>query len=119
VAAIARSHGAVGHTLAELLEHVSTNAHVLAELAPRIALGVLPVLAVLDPEVVVLGGPTGIAGGHRLAELVHEQIVSFSRWRPSVVASAVGAHPVLSGAREVLLGEIRSRLHNDVNSLTA
>jgi predicted NBD/HSP70 family sugar kinase len=119
VAAIARSHGATGSTLSQLLVGISHNQPALRELAPRIALGVIPVLAVLDPEIVVLGGPTGLAGGTTLAALVHEQILSLSRWHPTVVATTVGAHPVLSGAREVLLGEIRSRLHNDVNSLSS
>ncbi len=119
VTAITQAHGLTGATLDELIGHISGNEAILAEFAPRIALGVLPVLAVLDPEVVVLGGPTGAAGGSRLAELVSEQITALSRWRPSVVASAVGAHPVLAGAREVLLGEIRSRLHNNVNSLVS
>jgi predicted NBD/HSP70 family sugar kinase len=117
VAAIARSHGATGDSLAAMLAEVAGDRDVLAELAPRIALGVIPVVAVLDPEVVVLGGPTGAAGGAVLAELVHEQIATLSRWRPSVVATAVAAHPVLSGAREVLVSEIRSRLHNDAGSL--
>ncbi|MCU1549616.1 MAG: hypothetical protein JWR36_176 [Glaciihabitans sp.] len=117
VAAIARAHGATGEHLSELLYGIADNHEVLAVLAPRIALGVIPVLAVLDPEVVVLGGPTGLAGGVALAELVQEQIITLSRWRPSVVASGVLAHPVLSGSRELLVGEIRSRLHNDVSSL--
>ncbi|HEY5319890.1 MAG TPA: ROK family transcriptional regulator [Galbitalea sp.] len=119
VSAIARAHGASGTTLRELITGIAGNRAALDELAPRIALGVLPVLAVLDPEVVVLGGPTGLAGGDLLASLVLEQIAARSRWRPTVVASGVSVHPVLAGAREFLIGEIRARLHNDVNSLTA
>jgi predicted NBD/HSP70 family sugar kinase len=117
VAAIARAHGSRGRTNREIIAGIGDNHAALVELAPRIALGVLPVLAVLDPEVVVLGGPTGIAGGTRLATLVHEQIGRLSRWRPFVVPTSVTEHPVLAGAREVLIAEIRSRLHNDVNLL--
>jgi predicted NBD/HSP70 family sugar kinase len=118
VAAIARAHGARGRTLDELLVGLAGNRAALDDIAPRIALGVIPVLAVLDPEVVVLGGPTGIAGGETLANLVHEQIARMSHWRPSVVATGVESHPVLAGARELLISEIRSRLHNDVNSIS-
>jgi predicted NBD/HSP70 family sugar kinase len=118
VAAIARAHGAIGRSLRELVSGIAENPGALAELAPRIALGVIPVVAVLDPEVVVLGGPTGLAGGDELARLVHEQITGLSRWNPAVVATRVGAHPVLAGARELLVGEIRSRLHDDVSTLT-
>ncbi|HEY4268044.1 MAG TPA: ROK family transcriptional regulator [Galbitalea sp.] len=119
VAGILRSHGANGDTLPELLAQLSTNTAALAELAPRVALGVLPVVAVLDPDVVVLGGPTGTAGGAALAALVEEQVVTLSRWRPAVVTTGVPEHPVLAGARELLLGEIRARLHRDVNSLAS
>jgi predicted NBD/HSP70 family sugar kinase len=116
--AIARANGAIGNDLAELLDGIEDNQAALSELAPRIALGVLPVLAVLDPDVVVLGGPTGTAGGATLAALVEEQVITLSRWRPAVVTTGVLEHPVLAGARELLLGEIRARLHRDVNSLS-
>lgn len=118
VAAIARAHGATGADLDDLLKGASENRALLDDLAPRIALGVIPVLAVLDPDVVVLGGPTGAAGGETLAGLVHDEIVRVSRWRPCVRATTVPAHPVLAGASEFLVGEIRARLHNDVDSLT-
>jgi predicted NBD/HSP70 family sugar kinase len=118
VTSLLRAHGATGTTLTELLTGLAHNRAALEELAPRIALGVLPVLAVLDPEVVVLGGPTGAAGGSALAELVERQVLTLSRWRPAVVSTGVAQHPVLAGAREVLLGEIRTRLHRDVNSLS-
>jgi predicted NBD/HSP70 family sugar kinase len=119
VPTILRNNGATGDTVAELLAGLSTNFAALAEIAPRVALGVLPVLAVLDPDVVVLGGPTGSAGGAPLAALVEEQVSKLSRWRPSVVTTGVTEHPVLAGARELLLGEIRARLHRDVNSLVS
>jgi predicted NBD/HSP70 family sugar kinase len=117
VADIARRYGATGEHLSELLYGIADNRAALIALAPRIALGVIPVLAVLDPEVVVLGGPTGRAGGSALAGLVSEQIRGLSRWHPTVVSTAVPAHPVLAGARELLVGEIRDRLLRDVNDL--
>ncbi|MCB8044238.1 hypothetical protein JM654_08255 [Microbacterium oxydans] len=46
---------------------------VLQTVAERIALTIEPVLMVLDPAMIVLGGPTGLAGGRRLAELVAAQ----------------------------------------------
>jgi predicted NBD/HSP70 family sugar kinase len=116
---ILRAHGATGTTASELLAALATNPGALAEVAPRVALGVLPVLAVLDPDVVVLGGPTGSAGGAALAALVEEQVTTLSRWRPAIVTTGVAEHPVLVGARELLLGEIRARLHRDVNSLVS
>jgi predicted NBD/HSP70 family sugar kinase len=117
VEAIARRHGATGEDLHTLLPGIEHNSAALAELAPRIALGVLPVVAILDPDVVVLGGPTGAAGGATLAAAVAAQVANHSRWQPTVLTTGVTAHPVLAGAREVLIGEIRERLHRDVPSL--
>jgi hypothetical protein len=54
-----------------------------------------------------------------LASLVQKQVLELSRWRPAVVSTTVREHPVLAGARELLLGEIRERLHRDVNSLVS
>ncbi|MFF2052487.1 ROK family protein [Leifsonia sp. NPDC058194] len=89
----------------------------IAELAPRVAVGVVPVLALLDPERIVLGGPTGRAGGALLAErvtaLLREQWGS-----PTIVATGVPAHPVLRGAREHLLGEVRGALFAEVSRIT-
>ncbi|MGO4299535.1 ROK family transcriptional regulator [Leifsonia sp. RAF41] len=88
----------------------------LHELARRVAVGVVPVLALLDPELVVLGGATGQAGGPRLAALVTAEL------RPawgdrSVVATGVAAHPVLRGAREHLIGDVRDALFAEVSRI--
>lgn len=117
VTALAARHGASGETLLELVAGLADNPALIDELAPRIALGVLPVVAILDPDVVVLGGPTGTAGGAPLAAAVESQVAKLSRWQPSVVTTGVPQNPVLSGAREVLLSEIRERLHRDVPTL--
>ena len=87
-------------------------------LAERIALGVIPVLAILDPEVVVLGGPTGVAGDDELATLVRERVARTSHWNPRVIATNVSHHPVLRGAREVLMHEVRERLFAQLGALS-
>jgi len=89
----------------------------IADLAPRVAVGVVPVLALLDPERIVLGGPTGRAGGALLAERVTALLRE--QWGcPTIVATGVPAHPVLRGAREHLLGEVRSALFAEVSRIT-
>jgi hypothetical protein len=75
--------------------------------ARRAAIGVIPVLAILDPESIILGGPVGVAGGELLADLVHAEIEGQARWRPKVVPSAIPVNPVLRGAREVLVRRVR------------
>jgi predicted NBD/HSP70 family sugar kinase len=113
VAKVARAHGVHGrsldHVLTALADHPA-RADVLRELAPRIAVGVLPVLAVLDPEVVVLGGPVGAAGGADLAHLVRTHVRRASPWAPRIVATAVPDLPVIHGARSVAALDLRHRL---------
>ncbi|WP_223695016.1 ROK family transcriptional regulator [Leifsonia poae] len=121
VARLARGLGMRGRGYAALIDAVPTAPEreaLLAELAPRVAVGVIPVLALLDPELVVLGGPTGSAGGERLAELVGEQLRK--AWGSSkVVTTGVPVHPVLRGAREHLLTEVRTALFAEVSRISA
>ena len=122
VSRLLRASQVPGRTLDQRLEHLPSAAgreEALAELAGRIAVGVVPLLAVVDPGLVVIGGPTGAAGGERLAELVRTAIRRTTRWSPDVVATAVAEHPVLRGARDRLVSEVRASLLDDVNSITA
>ncbi|ROS25977.1 ROK family transcriptional regulator [Cellulomonas sp. PhB150] len=113
VARVARAHGIRGRRLVDALAALPTSPArdaVLAELAPRVAEAVLPVLAVLEPHRVVLGGPTGMAGGQALADLVKSHIRRTTRWSPSISASSVPDQPVLRGARAVIGADLRDRL---------
>ncbi|MBU4213485.1 MAG: ROK family transcriptional regulator [Cellulomonas sp.] len=88
----------------------------LDELATRIALGTQSVLAVLDPQLVVLGGPTGLTGGQALAQAVAARIAADSRWHPDVRPGAVTTHPVLVGARRLAVGLARELLLDTVST---
>ena len=111
-----------GEAVAPLLANLDDAA--VNALADRVVLGVIPVLAVLDPELVVLGGPTGSAGGARLAELVAERLAGIhsrrlehtSRWHPTVRASGITGPSVLGGARRMLVGRIHDRLVADIRT---
>lgn len=120
ITAIARKHGTPGSNDREIVqaltEHRSREA-VFHEVALRVALGVVPVLAILDPELVVLGGPIGRAGGELLAELVRAEIERTTAWHPRATRSAVPQYPVLRGAREVLIHQVRQRLLNELDGL--
>ncbi|MGV8885780.1 MAG: ROK family transcriptional regulator [Microbacteriaceae bacterium] len=117
IAALARSLGSDGATDDEVIASIGQNAAVLEQLAVRIALGVVPVLAILDPEIVVLGGPVGAAGGQPLAELVRARVSRTSHWNPRVIATTVSQQPVLRGTREVLMHEVRERLFSELGAL--
>ncbi|MET4781679.1 putative NBD/HSP70 family sugar kinase [Glaciihabitans sp. UYNi722] len=118
---IAHRHGVEGtdaRSIADAMVGHPERAEVFAELAPRIAHGVIPVLAILDPEVIVLGGPIGAAGGDALAYLVRREIERDHLWRPRVAGSAVEGHPVLRGAREVLMHRLRDLLFTEIDSFS-
>ena len=111
-----------GEAVSALLADLDNAA--LSALADRVVHGVIPVLAVLDPELVVLGGPTGAAGGERLAELVAQRLggvgsrrlADSSRWRPRVRATGIAGPSVLGGARRMLVGRIHDRLVADIST---
>lgn len=86
----------------------------LGIIAERIALTLEPVLAVLDPEMVVLGGPTALACGARLAAIVAERIAGSDRPAPALLVSATGSTAVLVGARRLLVQQIRERLEERI-----
>jgi len=79
----------------------------LGAFAERVSLALAPVLAVLDPELVVLGGPNGIAGGTELASLVASHLALHTRWHPIVRASSIVGDPVLGGAQRLLVARLR------------
>jgi len=110
--AMAERHGiqAAPAELADVLRHHPARAQVFAELAPRVALAIPPALAVLDPELVVLGGPVGAAGGALLATLVQECVARELDSAPTIVCAAATDDPVLAGARHLLTGTNRTRL---------
>ncbi|MCR6493648.1 ROK family transcriptional regulator [Cellulomonas sp. P24] len=116
---LARVHGVKARSYQELVVALAGHPQrlaVLEDLAPRIAMGVMPVLSVLDPERVVLGGPTGQMGGAELAELVQRSIRHSSHWLPDVVTTAVPDSTVLRGVQELVITKVRDLLFKKVGS---
>ena len=119
---LARDHDIHGRTLTDILDALAVSPArdaVITELARRVTFGVIPLLAVLDPALVVLGGPTCMAGGDQLAELVSERIRRTTRWTPTVAASTVKGNPILAGARELLIADVRNQLLESVAKISA
>jgi predicted NBD/HSP70 family sugar kinase len=82
----------------------------LGELAHRVAVGVASVCVVLDPELVVLGGEVGRAGGTVLAGRVAAAVASIWPSRPRVVPTSVPGEPVLRGAMQAAVAQARTAL---------
>jgi predicted NBD/HSP70 family sugar kinase len=99
-------------TYADALAALPGNNRALESLADRIALLVDTLAAVADPALVVLGGPTALVGAERLAALVQAR-VALRRELP-VLAARAGSHPVLLGARRLLVESIRERLEDAI-----
>ena len=89
----------------------------LEALAARIALLVEPLVAVADPALVILGGPTGMVGGDLLADLTQAQLAARGR-RVHVRTGRAGANPVLLGLRRMLVDSIRKRLEDAIDAST-
>ncbi len=87
----------------------------LADAAARLAGTLAPAVAVLDPAVVVLGGPGGPAGGALFAGLVEDEVRTRTRWYGRVVPTRAGTDSVLVGGRALALGHARTRLLDRVD----
>lgn len=116
---IAHDIGETGASFEKILGGAPVPTRLLEELAPRVSLGVVPVLGVVDPDVVVFGGPVGRAGGTRLAELTRTAIRNHTRWDPTIVVSRVDGDPVLHGAKATLVSGLRDDLSARARSDTS
>jgi predicted NBD/HSP70 family sugar kinase len=106
VRALAERHGFAASSAAEAVRVAvdaagagsAEGSGFLAELAARVAVGVAAIAVTLDPELVVLGGDVGQAGGAALAERVSAEVGRICPVTPAVVPTAVASAPVLRGA---------------------
>lgn len=104
--------------IARLRANPAVLSGVIAELAPRVAVGIVPVLAVLDPERVILSGPTAMVCGEDLARGVANHLKRTTRWSPDIVVSGVRERPVLVGARTQLEGDLRKTLFERLDRIS-
>ncbi len=72
---------------------------VVEEEAKRLAYAVATVAAVLDPELVVVGGGVGAGGGDLLLPLLRSAMTSISPFSPRLEVSTLGADAVIAGAK--------------------
>ncbi|WOX24337.1 ROK family transcriptional regulator [Streptomyces solicathayae] len=82
-------------------------AQLLDRYAERLATGLASLVAVLDPELVVLAGEAVVPGGEPLRARVQAELTELAAARPTLVLSAVPRRPVLRGALESALASTR------------
>ncbi|MFP3964817.1 ROK family transcriptional regulator [Actinomadura fulvescens] len=94
-----------------LMEARFTRGLPLEALADRLAKGVLPLVAVLDPGLVVLGGTTGREGGGELAALVADRLAARSPAPTAVRPTTVEGNGILQGAVLTALDRTRDAIY--------
>ncbi len=116
-----RSHGLRGQDPAHAIRNAVRDAalggvrgeragRALREIAARLAMGLAPITAVVDPELVVLTGGMLLAGGDVLSELVEQELHALTFPRPPVRMSTVETNPVLTGALGLALATARDEI---------
>ncbi|MEV0604118.1 ROK family transcriptional regulator [Streptomyces sp. NPDC050315] len=104
VLGIARGLGLDPADVAEAL----ADPHVVDEVARRLATGLAAVVAVVDPELVVLSGSIAQAGGERLRVRVEEELTGLALPRPQLRISDIEGDPILTGALRTALVQARN-----------
>ncbi len=116
VLALAREHGIRASTpetaMKAALSEPVTGDPFLAVLGHRLAVGLAAIVAVLDPELVILSGDVLIEGGDPLREIVQDELHDLSLCRPRIELSGVSTDPVLNGALHTALGVVRDLVFN-------
>jgi len=79
----------------------------LAELAARVAQTVVIPVSLLDPQLVLLGGEIGVAGGDRLADRVADRLHRLIAHRPEVRPATGRDHAVRHGAVEAAVRQLQ------------
>lgn len=128
---LASTHGITGESYSEILEATTPDDTAFwSDIARRAVAGLVPVLAIVDPGAIVLGGPVGAAGGETLARITAEHIVESTRWHTPVGETSLnecavaigGAYVASRAARELLVDSlgvvaaqrpVRSTQHHD------
>ncbi|MEV0438671.1 ROK family transcriptional regulator [Streptomyces spectabilis] len=80
------------------------------ELARHIATGLAAVVAVVDPELVVLSGQVPQTGGEELRLRVKEELTGLALPRPLLRISELDGDPILTGALRTALTQARDTL---------
>ncbi|MER5177169.1 ROK family transcriptional regulator [Streptomyces sp. NPDC002896] len=91
---------------------------VLAEYATRLATGLAAIVAVVDPELIVLAGAVITAGGEPLRSLIQSELAELAVPRPAIRLSTMPEHPVLCGALQSALAATRDEVFDTTTDRT-
>jgi predicted NBD/HSP70 family sugar kinase len=91
---------------------------VVEQEARRLALGIAAVAAVLDPELVILGGGIGHNNGDLLIGPIAAELRACSPFRPELAVSALGDQAVLHGALATALAAAQAEVFGGLDTRT-
>ncbi|MEU4996403.1 ROK family transcriptional regulator [Streptomyces sp. NPDC021622] len=108
-------HGPYADVAAALLAQAAAvddgpHRQLLETYATGLATGLASLIAVFDPELVVLSGSLHTAGGEPLRQLIQAELDELAVSRPRLVVGEVAEHPVLRGALESALAATRDEV---------
>jgi predicted NBD/HSP70 family sugar kinase len=112
VLALAADHGIAAANPHDAV--VNGGAAFIAALAQRVAVGVAAVVAVLDPDLVVLAGTVAQAGGGRLRDAVAIAFRTATPLEAQIATTSVDDDAVLLGAVDAGLAAVRENLIRSV-----
>ncbi|WP_086822144.1 ROK family protein [Allokutzneria sp. NRRL B-24872] len=120
---LARAHGLSARTAWSAVRKARTSGEdgqpFLTDLAKRIATGVAGVVSVVDPQLVLLAGETGQAGGEALCGLVATELHELVVPRTPVAPTLVTGNPVRAGALHSALALARQKVFGLTAAATA
>ena len=122
IVAVAREHGLRASNaetaIRTALRSGEAGDAVVAEVGQRLAVGLAAVVAVIDPQLVVLAGGVFRAGGDRLRTVVQDQLHDLTVPRPRIELTTVADDPVLLGALHSGLSVTRDLVFNTSEAAT-
>lgn len=104
------------HAAAELIARGASagaqerETELVRRLAAGTAVGLASMVAVLDPQLIVLSGGLLTAGGRRLLRLVRDELAELAVPRPALELATVTGSPVLQGALQSALATTRDEV---------
>jgi len=119
VLALARDHGIEAGTPHEAVSWAaaspSTSGEFFAQLADRVSVGLAAVIAVLDPQLVVLAGQVAQAGGETLRGAVAAAMARNAPLEASIAVTTIEDDAVLLGALDAGLTAVRESLLTQIS----
>jgi predicted NBD/HSP70 family sugar kinase len=115
---LAKEHGVKGNDAVRILERARSrqsadDKRLLEAFAGRIADVLASPVALIDPELIILAGDIGTAGGDELAEEVRARLHETLAHRPRVVAGTGYDNSVRQGALDAALRRLRESVFED------